>query len=213
MKVATGCLMGVLLAVGILAGFEGPAQAEETIYKFGISYQRTNISFESVTEFETVLGSSNQVSGQVKMDVNQGTAQIELEVPVTSLNTGIAMRDEHLRSEGWLDAEKHPVVSFVSKRARMTGQEKWTVNGDLTIHGVTKNIGAEVNVRLIPLEVAQLAGLEHGDWMKVSTTFDIKLSDFGVQIPKMAAAKINEVWKVKFQAFANSAPGPMAMNR
>lgn len=212
MKTQTNDLRKVLLVFGILASVAGTALADVVTYQFGTSDQRANISFESVTDFETVLGSTNQVTGYVKSDLAKGKAQIELQVPVASFNTGIAMRDEHLRSAGWLDAEKYPVITFVSNGAKKSGENDWSVDGKFTMHGVTKNIEAKVNVRLIPRDVAKQAGLEAGDWLKVATTFEVKLSDYGVKIPKMAAAKVNDTWKVTFLAYANSVSQPVAMN-
>ena len=63
--------------------------------------------------------------------------------------------------------------------------------------------GIEVNTRRVYAE-AEKAGLGSGEWLRVSTSFDVKLSDFGIAIPGMAAAKVNDTWKVTVQAFTGT---------
>jgi len=74
------------------------------------------------------------------------TAEIDLSIDASSIDTGDAKRDEHLKSADFFDVENHKQISFVSNTfgpADVYGnQEVW---GDLTIKGITKNI--ELNVR------------------------------------------------------------------
>ena len=205
-------LLAGLLALTMLPGLSGFARASEQTYYFGLSGQRTNITFESETDFETVLGSSNELRGSAVADFESGEARIELEVPVASLRTGIDLRDEHLRSPMWLDAEKYGTISFVSERAKKVGRNRWRVEGTFTFHGVSRQITTVVDVREIPSDLAAKAGLENGEWIRITVPFEIKLSDFGVKIPDMAAAKVNDTWKVRVQAYASTVGSPKAMS-
>lgn len=189
----------ILFALGAVS-----ARAEENTYYFGTSSQRTNITFESQTDFETILGSTNQATGTVAGDLAKGTGTVSVEVPVASLRTGIELRDEHLRSPMWLDAEKYPKLTFTSTQARRLRGNLWEVRGVLSLHGVSREITLKAEVRAIPAGVAQSAGLEPGEWVRVSAPFTIKLSDFGVKVPQMAAAKVNDLWNVKILAYANT---------
>ena len=182
----------------------GTARAAERTYYFGTSNQRTNITFESQTDFETVLGSTNQISGTLTGDLQKGTGSIVVEVPVMNLETGIDMRDEHLRSPMWLDAEKYPKITFTSTSARRLRGNTWEVRGIFTLHGVSREVTVKGEVRLVPASTAKAAGLEDGDWVRLSAPFTIKLSDFGVMIPPMAAAKVSDVWTVKLLAWGNT---------
>lgn len=190
---------GLTLALAVSGAF-----AADTTYYFGTSNQRTNIIFESQTDFETVLGSTNQISGTVAGDLQKGTGTISVQVPVSTLKTGIDMRDEHLRSSMWLDAEKFPKITFTSTSARRLRGNAWEVRGVFTLHGVSREVTVKAEVRPVPASVAKAAGLEDGDWVRLSAPFTIKLSDFGVMIPPMAAAKVNDVWTVKLLAWANT---------
>ena len=203
-----------VLAVALVAGVAMPAVADSTTYEFGVSDQRTNITFQSETDFEIVLGSSRKLMGTVVADFDSGQAKVNLTVPVASLNTGIDMRDEHLRSPMWLDASKHPEISFVSTSAKKVSRNRWKVRGIFTMHGVSREITTTVDVRQIPATAAQTAGMEPGEWIRVTVPFQVKLSDFGLQIPEMAAAKVDDLWEVNVQAFARSggSSATMAMN-
>jgi polyisoprenoid-binding protein YceI len=189
--------MAMLIAAGDLS-------AAQKTFHFGISDQRTNITFESRTDFEIILGSTNSLSGSAMADLDAGMAKVNLEVPVASLRTGIDLRDEHLRSPMWLDAKTHPTITFSSNTARKVGNNQWEVTGNFSLHGVTRKLKTVVSVTKIPSDLAKKAGLEAGDWIKVSVPFDVKLSDYGVDIPGMAAAKVNDSWTVRVVAFAST---------
>jgi len=184
--------------------FSGSVLASEKTYHFGLSDQRTNITFESSTDFEQILGTTNKISGRMLADLEAGTGSVELSVPVASMKTGIDLRDEHMRSSGWLDAEKFTEISFKSGNATKADDGKWIAPGIFTMHGVSKEMSVMVEVKEIPAELAEKAGLGGDEWLRVTTTFEVKLSDFGVEIPGMAAAKVNDTWKVRLQAFAGT---------
>jgi polyisoprenoid-binding protein YceI len=181
------------------------AIAAEATYHFGVSEQNTNITFESETDFETILGSTREVQGTAVVDFDRGLASTTLEVPVASLRTGIDLRDEHLRSKMWLDADKYPTISFASSAARKIDDARWEVTGTFSMHGVSHELTTIVDVRTIPADVANSAGLGKGDWIRITVPFEVVLSDFGVEIPKKPAQRVNDTWKVKIQAFASTA--------
>ena len=179
-----------------------PSVAGEATYHFGVSEQSTNITFESETDFETILGSTREIKGTAVVDLEQGLASTTIEVPVASLRTGINLRDEHLRSKAWLDAKSHPSISFASSRARKVDNNRWEVSGTFSMHGQSRELTTIVDVRTIPAEVAKSAGLGKGEWIRITAPFEVKLSDFGVEIPKKPAQRVNDAWKIRVQAFA-----------
>ncbi len=73
------------------------------------------------------------------------TAKIELEIDVKSISTGTPDRDNHLRSADFFDAEKFPAIKFVSKSMSKVNDEDYTLNGDITIKGITRPIEFKVN--------------------------------------------------------------------
>jgi polyisoprenoid-binding protein YceI len=90
----------------------------QTFY-FKDSQNRNQISFTSQAPFETFTGLATDVWGEVSFDPSdvQNTIKGEILVSVKSINTGIEMRDAELKGDGWLDAEKYPIISFRLKKS------------------------------------------------------------------------------------------------
>ncbi len=193
-----------VLALSAVLFLPSPAGAEDKVFYFGVSDQRTNVTFESSTDFEQILGSTNKLTGKIIADFEKGTGSVKVATPVSSMKTGIEMRDEHMRSPGWLDAGSYPEISFVSDNVKRLSDGRWEALGKFTMHGVSNDLRASVEVKEITAALAEKVGLESGEWLKISTSFEVKLSDFGVKIPSMAAAKVSDTWKVRVQAFAST---------
>ncbi len=182
----------------------GAASASERTFALGGEDKNSNITFESETDFETILGHTNTASGQVVADLEAGTASVDVRVPVATLDTGIELRNHHLQSSDWLDAKQNPDLRFVSRSARKLDDGSWEIAGDFSLHGVTKPLTIRAQVRPIPAEAAKVAGLGKGDWLRVSTPFEIKLSDYGVEVPSKVAGRVSDAWKVKLNLFVNA---------
>ncbi len=183
-----------------LVALPSPARAEE--YSFDVDPKLVVITFESNMEVEDILGTTKTVSGSVRLDESGGTFLVE--VPVDSLRTGIDMRDQHLKSEGWLDAAKFPKVRFEGTSVKSLGGTKYAVAGTFTMHGVAKPLSVEIDARRIPSAEGTKLGLAEGDWLRVRGQFTVKLSDFGIKVPAMAATKVNDAWTVKVSVFGKA---------
>ncbi len=102
----------------------------------------------SVAEFKVkhmmisnVKGQFTGVSGVLSFDEADVTnSHVEVSIDAASISTGDAQRDAHLKSAEFFDAEKFPTLSFKSNRVVRKGDEELAVSGDLTIHGVTRNV-------------------------------------------------------------------------
>ncbi len=73
-------------------------------------------------------------------------ATIEVEIDAASIDTGIKMRDAHLRTAGFLDVERFPTITFRSTRVEDLGQDRLRVFGQLTIHGMTRQVVLDATV-------------------------------------------------------------------
>jgi polyisoprenoid-binding protein YceI len=91
-----------------------------------------------------VRGEFSKVSGTIAFDAdNPANSKVEATIDAASILTRDAQRDAHLRSADFLDAEKFPVLTFRSKS--VSGERgAWKMTGDLTLHGVTKEITLDV---------------------------------------------------------------------
>ncbi len=97
--------------------------------------------------FTTVRGRFKDVKGTVELDEqNPANTTINVEIAAASLDTGVPDRDAHLRSADFLDVESHPAIAFRSKRvegAFANEGDRFSITGDLTIHGVTNEVTLE----------------------------------------------------------------------
>ncbi|MDY7231829.1 YceI family protein [Hyalangium rubrum] len=88
-----------------------------------------------------VHGRFGQFSGELKLNGEDlTTGSVEVEMDAASIHTGVEARDNHLRSADFFDVANFPKLSFRSRRVEKAGQERYRVVGDLTIHGVTREV-------------------------------------------------------------------------
>ena len=185
------------------------AQDTGTVYRFGTSKKHTNVTFVSEADVENIYGSTNVVSGQTFLNLDEGKGKCNIRIPIEHMKTGIETRDEHMRSDQWLDAAKYPQIQFRSseiqlKPGKRAGRFEGTAKGTMSIHGVEKEITVPVKVRKVSDKLAKLIG--DGEWVRVTTEFDVKLSDYGIEIPDgPVATKVSPVWQIKFDSYATSA--------
>jgi polyisoprenoid-binding protein YceI len=96
----------------------------------------------------TVRGRFMQYRGAVRLDTTDFTrSSFEAEIDVASIDTGNAMRDEHLRASDLFDVARYPRMTFKATRIREERKGFYTVFGDLTIRGVTRPIVLNVTFR------------------------------------------------------------------
>jgi polyisoprenoid-binding protein YceI len=67
-------------------------------------------------------------------------SKVDVTIQAASITTGDPGRDGHLTSADFLDVENYPTIAFASTKVRPTGSSTWNVDGDLTVHGVTKPV-------------------------------------------------------------------------
>jgi polyisoprenoid-binding protein YceI len=88
-----------------------------------------------------VRGEFGKIEGTVTWDPSHPEAtQVEASADVSSINTRDEKRDGHLKSPDFFDAEKFPKLTFKSKSVKAKGKEELSVTGELTLHGVTKEV-------------------------------------------------------------------------
>ena len=123
-----------------------------------------------------VKGDFNKSRGTVTIDDRDiPNLKVEITIDAASVNTGHAKRDEHLRGPDFFDVTKYPSITFLSKKVMRVDTNKLKVVGDLTIHGVTKEI--TVDVEGPTPEVKDLGGnFRRG----ATATTKISRRDFGI---------------------------------
>lgn len=137
----------------------------------------------SVVEFKVkhmmisnVKGHFSSVAGILSLDeARPENSSVQASIEVASINTRDAQRDGHLKSVDFFDAEKFPTINFKSTSVKPTGQASGTVEGDLTIHGVTRKVVLDVEGPTVP-------GKDPWGNTRVGVTASTKISrkDFGL---------------------------------
>jgi polyisoprenoid-binding protein YceI len=137
----------------------------------------------SVVEFKVkhmmisnVKGHFSKITGTLTLDeARPENSSVVNEIDVSSIDTHDPQRDAHLKSADFLDVEKFPTITFKSTRVERTGQASGTVEGDLTIHGVTRKVVLDVEGPTAP-------GKDPWGNTRVGVTATTKISrkDFGL---------------------------------
>ena len=93
-----------------------------------------------------VKGSFEKKSGVVTIDEKDITkSKVSVSIDTASVNTNVAKRDEHLRSPDFFDVAKFPTMTFVSRKVAKASKGKLKVTGDLTLHGITREVVLDVD--------------------------------------------------------------------
>jgi polyisoprenoid-binding protein YceI len=91
--------------------------------------------------FTTVKGHFKSVRGTIQLDeAHPANSSVEAEIDAASLDSGVEYRDNHLRSADFLEVEKYPTITFKSTHIERQGENRAHITGDLTIHGVTRQV-------------------------------------------------------------------------
>jgi len=124
-----------------------------------------------------VHGEFNGPQGTVVFDPKNiaGTLQVSATIDARSINTRNADRDADLKSDDFFDVAKYPTIVFKSKRAQATGTGKFKLIGDLTMHGVTREVTLDVEGP--SPAVKDLDGLTR---IGASATTTVNRRDFGL---------------------------------
>jgi polyisoprenoid-binding protein YceI len=175
------------------------AQAAET-YKLDPSH--TAITWHvNHFGFSTPSGKFMSVDGEVTLDeANPAASSVKVIVDVKGINSGVPKLDEHLQTPDFFDVAKFPTATFVSTKVVTTGKDTAKVEGNLTLHGVTKPVTLDVKLNKIGVNMFKLktAGFT------ASTT--IKRSEFGITT---YVPNLGDDVKIEIESEANL-PAPAA---
>ncbi len=131
--------------------------------------------FISHSGFSMMHGRFNRTEGSVVVDRSGTGSSVQAAIDAASLDTGLEARDKVLRGSSFLDVAHHAELRYQSTAVRFTGDASAEVDGELSLHGVT---------RAVPLKVSRIACGVHPlkrVWTcGFSATATIKRSDFGM---------------------------------
>jgi len=107
---------------------------------WALDASHTEIGFTVRHLMSKVRGKFETFEGTVTSHDDITLSTVNVTVDLSSVNTGSADRDAHLRSGDFFSAEEHPTMTFVSTGVSVKDDNEFVVTGDLTIKGVTKSV-------------------------------------------------------------------------
>jgi polyisoprenoid-binding protein YceI len=160
---------------GLLAAFALPSFAQTGTWNIDPNHSKAVFSIRHMG-ISTVRGEFFNMTGQAQVDDKDvSKSQIEATIDATTVNTGQSDRDADLRSPKFLDTAKFPTMSFKSKSISSGVGGPLKLTGDLTIHGVNKEVSFDLDGPT-PAIKDQHGNLHRG----ASATAKINRKDFGI---------------------------------
>ncbi|KGY11621.1 hypothetical protein NM22_14830 [Vibrio tubiashii] len=171
-----------LFATGLAMVMALPMGASAADYMIDTKGAHASINFKvSHLGYSFIQGRFNTFSGEFSYDpADIAASKVTVSVDTTSLDSNHAERDKHIRSSDFIDASKYSSATFTSNSVVDKGNGELDVNGDLTLHGVTKPI--TINATFVGAGQDPWGGTRAGF---VGTT-RLELADFN--IPVMGAS-------------------------
>ena len=172
-------------------------QAAEFVVKPG---KPNEVVFTSKAASESFQGKTDQMSGSIAVDPAQvgDTVAVHIEVDLKSLSTGIGKRDQHMR-DNHLETGKYPRAIFDGVTVKGGGAlvagtpSKLDVEGNFTLHGVTRRLRTTVEVLLKD---------EHT--LQFKAAFPVPLADYKIDRPKFLFLKLGEVQELTVSGVATA---------
>ena len=136
-------LAGLGLAVGFALAL--PAQADQETFSIDNTHSFANWELRHVVA--RTSGTFHDIKGKVVLDTgNPAKSSAEVTISVYSLNSSHLRRDVHVLTDEFLDARNFPEMKFVSTGVSPVSAERGLLNGQLTLHGVTKPVALEYQI-------------------------------------------------------------------
>ena len=170
-----------LAAFLITAAFVLPAGAADS---YSVDPDHTYPNFEiNHLGFSTMHGRFGATSGKIVIDSAAKSGSMDITIDATSINTGHAKRDTHLKSEEFFNVGKFPTLTYKATKLKFDGDKLTGADGELTLLGVTKPVSLAVTAFKCgphPMNKKPMCG--------ANATATIKRSDFGLStyVPAVA---------------------------
>jgi polyisoprenoid-binding protein YceI len=174
-----------LLTLALAATLMLPVAASAADYTIDAKGQHAAINFRiKHLGFSWLTGRFDRFTGTVSYDAKAPEAsKVSVEIDTASVNSNHAERDKHLRNADFLDVDKFPKATFVSKSVTPGSDGKATIVGDLTLRGVTKEV---------TIDAAYVGGGADpwgGNRVGFTGTTKIALADYGINFNLGPASK------------------------
>lgn len=167
----------ILTSAAALGMMTGVAFAQPEKWDFDPSH--TEITFAiGHFGFSHVLGRFDQFTGTLLLDEQDPTqSSVNVSIDTTTIDTGFALRDEHLQGAQWLNTAEYPTITFKSTKVDQTSETTAKVTGDLTLLGETHPVTLDVTLN----KIANHPLMKGKRGAGFTATGMIKRSEFGLK--------------------------------
>jgi polyisoprenoid-binding protein YceI len=142
----------IAVAAGLAAALSLPAAAATSSWQIDPAHSSAQFAVKHLM-ISTVRGAFTSVKGSLQFDDKDITkSTVDVTIEVNSVDTRVPDRDKDLKSDHFFDADHFPTITFKSKRVEQVAQGKLKVTGDLTIHGITKEVVLDVDGPTAPVK-------------------------------------------------------------
>src|SRR5271157_3367474 len=142
----------LLLIITAAIAFTSSAFAQAKTWQIDPNHSAAQFSVRHMG-ISTVRGAFTKVSGTVTYDpADLSKTTLEATIDASSVDTRVERRDNGLRSPNFFDVAKYPTLTFKSRRVEAAGTGKLKITGDLTIHGVTREVVLDVDGPSVPVQ-------------------------------------------------------------
>lgn len=130
-------------ALAIAGAFATSAIAAPVTYVVDSGHSFPNFSYQHMG-LSVQLSKFDKTTGTVTLDKAAKTASVDVVIDTTSVNTGSALFNEHIQAEDFFNTAQYPTATFKSTKVTFEGDQPATIEGDLTIKGITKPVTLKV---------------------------------------------------------------------
>ena len=134
-------LSAALILAAVVAA---PALAAPETYVVDSNHSFPSFSYNHLG-YSIQMSRFDKATGTVTLDKAAKTAAVDIVIDTKSVNTGSATFNEHIQGEDFLDTAKHPTATFKSTKVVFEGDKPVSIDGNLTLKGVTRPVTLKVN--------------------------------------------------------------------
>ncbi len=127
------------LIAALTTSFSTAALAAPEIYVLDSGHTFPRFSYKHLG-YSTQLSRFDKTTGKVVLDKAAKTGSVDVVIDTTSVSTGSALFNSHIQAEDYLDTAKYPTASFKSTAVKFDGDKPVSVEGNLTIKGISKPV-------------------------------------------------------------------------
>ena len=138
-------LARIAVTAGLAAVLSLPASAATSTWQVDPAHSEALFSIRHLT-ISTVRGGFSKIKGTISFDEKDPSKSVvDVAIDMSTVDTREPKRDDDLRSDKFFDVTKYPTMTFKSTKVEQVSAGKLKVTGDLTLHGVTKEVVLDVD--------------------------------------------------------------------